>query len=115
MYEPQRQKTGRNHPRGASSGGHWHTETRPTSQCPSNDAIRLEQGEIARPDPTLLMELGQELDLPLIELYDLAGIPTPSLRPYLRAKYGLVRMRSTRSRKTSSESQHATVPPAAAR
>jgi transcriptional regulator with XRE-family HTH domain len=51
--------------------------------------VRLERGEIARPDPALLMELSQQLDLPLAELYELAGIPLPSLRPYLRAEYGL--------------------------
>lgn len=51
--------------------------------------VRLEQGKVARPRPGLLLRLGQSLDVRLVDLYELAGIPLPELHPYLRARYGL--------------------------
>jgi transcriptional regulator with XRE-family HTH domain len=54
--------------------------------------VRLEQGTVASPKADLLSRIAEVLDLPLADLYSLAGytIPRdlPSFRPYLRAKYG---------------------------
>ena len=49
----------------------------------------LEQGRVSRPTAALLQRLAEQLQLPLRELYALAGVPVPPLRPYLRARYGL--------------------------
>jgi transcriptional regulator with XRE-family HTH domain len=54
-----------------------------------SNVVRLEQGRIARPKPELLQRLAEALDLPLNELYAVAGVPLPRLQPYLRASYGL--------------------------
>jgi transcriptional regulator with XRE-family HTH domain len=51
--------------------------------------VRLEKGEFAQPSPQLLQRLAHQLDLPLPELYRLAGVPLPALQPYLRAQVGL--------------------------
>jgi transcriptional regulator with XRE-family HTH domain len=52
---------------------------------------RLERGDIASPKADLLARIASELDLPLADVFGLAGyaLPTelPSFRPYLRAKY----------------------------
>jgi transcriptional regulator with XRE-family HTH domain len=50
--------------------------------------VHLEQGAVARPSALLLQRIAQQLEIPLLELYRLAGVPIPALRPYLRA-YGL--------------------------
>ena len=53
---------------------------------------RIEQGLLKRPAPDYVQLLGQALDLPVADLFVLAGYQgagtLPSLRPYLRAKYG---------------------------
>ncbi len=54
-----------------------------------SNIVRLEQGRIASPSAASLQRLGAALDVPLHELYRLAGIPLPGLQPYLRASYGL--------------------------
>lgn len=51
--------------------------------------IRLEQGKVLQPEPALLQKLSAALDLPLTQLYEMAGIRMPGLQPYLRASYGL--------------------------
>jgi transcriptional regulator with XRE-family HTH domain len=51
--------------------------------------FRLEHGRTAQPSPELLQRLATTLALPLSDLYALAGIPLPSLQPYLRGRYGL--------------------------
>jgi transcriptional regulator with XRE-family HTH domain len=54
---------------------------------------RLEHGEIASPDPRVLVALARALEVDVADLYTAAGLPTgrelPSMRPYLRAKYDL--------------------------
>jgi len=50
---------------------------------------RLESGKISSPGPVALTRLSEVLRLPLATLYDLAGIPLPALRPYLRSSVGL--------------------------
>lgn len=53
--------------------------------------IRIESGAIRQPDPAKLARLAKVLDLPLSELYVLAGYPQdqlPSFQPYLRSRYG---------------------------
>jgi len=51
---------------------------------------RLEQGKVPQPTTQLLQRLARVLELPLTDLYVLAGHPTPmglpEFRPYLRAK-----------------------------
>jgi transcriptional regulator with XRE-family HTH domain len=54
-----------------------------------SNIVRLEQGHVESPSPVVLQRIATELDLPLTQLYRLAGIPVPALRPYLRADYGL--------------------------
>lgn len=54
-----------------------------------SNIVRLEQGRIANPSAASLQRLGAALGIPLGNLYELAGIPLPSLQPYLRASYGL--------------------------
>lgn len=54
-----------------------------------SNIVRLEQGRIASPSAASLQRLGEVLDVPLHDLYGLAGIPLPGLQPYLRASYGL--------------------------
>lgn len=52
---------------------------------------RTESGSILKPPPERLGALSKALDIPLAELYRMAGFPTPplpSMRPYLRTKYG---------------------------
>jgi transcriptional regulator with XRE-family HTH domain len=53
---------------------------------------RIEAGERS-PNPKALASLATVLDLPLADLYEVAGIPLPqslpSLRPYLRRAYGM--------------------------
>ncbi|MGF1653360.1 MAG: helix-turn-helix domain-containing protein [Actinomycetales bacterium] len=53
--------------------------------------LRLERGDIASPKADLLARIAHELDLPLADVFGLAGyaLPSelPSFRPYLRAKY----------------------------
>jgi len=54
---------------------------------------RLELGETRSPSPRHLALIARTIDVPVQELYGLAGyyLPEqlPSLAPYLRAKYGL--------------------------
>jgi transcriptional regulator with XRE-family HTH domain len=54
-----------------------------------SNIVRLEQGQITSPTPALLQRLADRLDLPLNQLYELAGIPLPGLHAYLRTSYGL--------------------------
>lgn len=54
-----------------------------------SNIVRLEQGRIASPSGSSLQRLSTALDVPLHDLYQLAGIPLPGLQPYLRASYGL--------------------------
>src|SRR5918912_3792664 len=52
---------------------------------------RLEQGFIATPDPRKLSRIAEALDIPLADIYGMAGDGAPkqlpSFRPYLRSKY----------------------------
>lgn len=52
---------------------------------------RLESGHIKKPRPDHLGPLSQALNLPLSDLYAIAGLPMPtelpSFSPYLRSKY----------------------------
>ncbi len=52
---------------------------------------RLEQGKVLNPRPEVLAGYAAALDVPLADIYTVAGIPLPkelpTLRPYLRAKY----------------------------
>ncbi|HZQ64969.1 MAG TPA: helix-turn-helix transcriptional regulator [Gaiellaceae bacterium] len=52
---------------------------------------RLEQGYIARPDPNKLSRIAEVLDIPLADIYAMAGYDAPeelpTFRPYLRSKY----------------------------
>ena len=52
---------------------------------------RIEAGVYLQPEPERLARLAKVLDLPVTDLYQLAGYPVgrqlPSLQPYLRAKY----------------------------
>jgi transcriptional regulator with XRE-family HTH domain len=54
---------------------------------------RLEQGFYTSPSPPYLLQVAQAIDLPVGELYALAGYEQPdelpTFRPYLRAKYNL--------------------------
>ena len=54
---------------------------------------RLEQGFYTSPSPLYLLQVAQAIDLPVGELYALAGYEQPdelpTFRPYLRAKYNL--------------------------
>lgn len=54
-----------------------------------SNIVRLENGQVETPAAVLLQRLSTQLDLPLTQLYRLAGIPVPALQPYLRADYGL--------------------------
>lgn len=51
--------------------------------------VRLEAGSVARPQAILLQRIAEAVDVPLADLYRLADIPLPPLRPYLRVAYGL--------------------------
>jgi|JI10StandDraft_1071094.scaffolds.fasta_scaffold02983_3 transcriptional regulator with XRE-family HTH domain len=52
----------------------------------------IEKGDVKSPDTDTLAKLATALDVPLADLYSLAGYaqPTelPSVQPYLRSKYG---------------------------
>jgi transcriptional regulator with XRE-family HTH domain len=54
---------------------------------------KLERGFYQKPDPRLLRNIADALQVPVEDLYALAGYEVPkqlpSLRPYLRAKYNL--------------------------
>ncbi|RYB91582.1 XRE family transcriptional regulator [Nocardioides glacieisoli] len=56
-----------------------------------SNIVRLEQGSVAEPKPTVLEGLARVLDLELADLYALAGYtkPTelPAFTPYLRSKF----------------------------
>lgn len=54
-----------------------------------SNIVRLENGQVETPAAVLLQRLSNQLELPLVQLYRLAGIPVPALQPYLRADYGL--------------------------
>ncbi len=53
--------------------------------------VRLEQGQVASPKADVLAGIAGFLDLPLADVFGLAGYAAPqelpSFRPYLRAKY----------------------------
>lgn len=53
--------------------------------------LRLERGEVAAPQGTVLGGLAASLRIPINDLLTLAGYPTsrtlPTIEPYLRAKY----------------------------
>ncbi len=52
---------------------------------------RYESGAVLKVTPERLGALSKALDIPLADLYRIAGFPTPplpSMRPYLRTKYG---------------------------
>ena len=53
--------------------------------------VRLEQGAVQSPHAETLAAIAEQLELPLADLFGLAGFaaPTelPSFKPYLRAKY----------------------------
>lgn len=53
--------------------------------------LRLEKGMVASPKADMLANISRVLELPLADLYGLAGYPTtaelPSFKPYLRTKY----------------------------
>lgn len=53
--------------------------------------VRLEQGRVQSPHATSLAAIAEHLELPLADVFGLAGIAVPSelpsFRPYLRAKY----------------------------
>jgi transcriptional regulator with XRE-family HTH domain len=53
--------------------------------------VRLEQGVVASPKADVLAAIAEYLDLPLADMFGLAGytLPTelPSFKPYMRAKY----------------------------
>ena len=53
--------------------------------------VRLEQGHVASPKADVLAGIADYLDLPLADVFGLAGYAAPkelpSFRPYLRAKY----------------------------
>lgn len=53
--------------------------------------VRLEQGRVQSPKAELLAAIAEQLELPMADVFGLAGfaVPTelPSFRPYLRAKY----------------------------
>ncbi len=55
--------------------------------------MRLEQGHFQRPTPDFLRRLARALDLPLSDLYHLAGLTLPEDLPdfgvYLRTRHGL--------------------------
>jgi transcriptional regulator with XRE-family HTH domain len=61
------------------------------TDIPDTTIMRIEQGSIASPSPALLAKLSERLEVPLSELYELAGyaIPNdlPSMPAYLRTKY----------------------------
>lgn len=54
---------------------------------------RLEHGQIESPDPRVLVRIARALEVDVSDLYVAAGYAPgrglPSMRPYLRAKYGL--------------------------
>ena len=53
--------------------------------------VRLEQGRVQSPKAELLAAIAEQLELPLADIFGLAGFAVPaelpSFRPYLRAKY----------------------------
>src|SRR5450755_1854242 len=64
-----------------------------TADLAPSSVSRIESGSIALPAPELLQRLARALGIDAEELYAPAGylVPNglPSLRPYLRAKYGM--------------------------
>lgn len=56
-----------------------------------SNIVRLEQGSVAEPKPTVLEGLARVLELDLVDLYALAGYTKPSelpaFTPYLRSKF----------------------------
>lgn len=56
-----------------------------------SNVVRLEGGNVATPNPTILAGLARVLDLDLADLYALAGYTRPSelpaFTPYLRSKF----------------------------
>ncbi|MBK6870809.1 MAG: helix-turn-helix domain-containing protein [Kineosporiaceae bacterium] len=59
-----------------------------------SSVMRLEQGRFASPSPEALSGLAGALGLAAADLFAVAGYSTPqdvpTLRPYLRAKYGVL-------------------------
>ena len=53
--------------------------------------VRLEHGQVASPKADVLSRIAGTLELPLADVFGLAGYTTPaelpSFRPYMRAKY----------------------------
>lgn len=64
-----------------------------TANLAPSSVSRIESGSIATPAPDLLQRLARALGIDAEELYAPAGylVPNglPSLRPYLRAQYGM--------------------------
>lgn len=58
----------------------------------SGALTRLEHGKVRTPHPDTLKVLATALDVPLMELFTMAGYlgpyDLPSMAPYLRARYG---------------------------
>jgi transcriptional regulator with XRE-family HTH domain len=56
-----------------------------------SNIVRIEQGHIAEPKPSILGRLAEVLDLDMADVYNAAGYPQPeglpSFTPYLRSKY----------------------------
>ncbi|WP_255498452.1 helix-turn-helix domain-containing protein [Nakamurella sp. PAMC28650] len=63
------------------------------TSIPTTSIFRVETGEVAAPRPKQLQVLARALGIDVEELYATAGYiasaDLPSLRPYLRAKFGL--------------------------
>jgi transcriptional regulator with XRE-family HTH domain len=91
------QQLGRLLAAGRARAGLSTTQLAAATEVNQSSIVRLEQGQFVRPSPTLLQRLAQVLDLPLNDLYRLADVPLPSLRPYLRASYGLTESDAARA------------------
>jgi transcriptional regulator with XRE-family HTH domain len=64
-----------------------------TAAIAPSSISRIENGSVVMPTPDVLQRLARGLGIDVEELYATVGQPfpngLPSLRPYLRAKYGL--------------------------
>jgi transcriptional regulator with XRE-family HTH domain len=56
-----------------------------------SNIVRIEQGHIAEPKPSILGRLAEVLDLDMADVYEAAGYPQsdglPSFTPYLRSRF----------------------------
>lgn len=72
----------------------------PSVGVDASQILRLERGEVSAPQAALLTRIADYFEIPISDLFVLAGYPVdsslPSIEPYLRARYPTLSERAIR-------------------